>query len=346
MLFSRSANAVLSKSRAIYGKRIKTKDYKALTVCKNVSEVVANLKNNTYYAKILQNINENNVYRIHLENAIKQDLFYVFEKLGRYDLSVSEHFFDYILTRFEVELIIKSLTTVSAAKNFDVNSISTLSLLQKRSKINFAELENAVTYDDLLKSVKNTFYEKILVSFKPDHNEKINLVGIETALYTHLYKIAFDVIERHTKGKAKETLKKLFNLYIDLTNLVRIIRTKKFYSFSEDYILTLLLPFGNINKKTLESYVKISDPKKLLDDIKSSKIGLKWFCKDLDIVDKIPKNMRFLESRRNIRFSISPPVVFMSYIFLHEIEISNIINIIEGVRYKLPQEEIEKLLIC
>ena len=62
-------------------------------------------------------------------------------------------------------------------------------------------------------------------------------------------------------------------------------------------------------------------------------------------VDEIPDIMRYRKSRHNIRYSTKPPVVMISYVFLTEIELANIINIIEGVRYKLPPEKIDELLV-
>ena len=80
-------------------------------------------------------------------------------------------------------------------------------------------------------------------------------------------------------------------------------------------------------------------------DMKNTKMGRKWFSRGLDVIDKVPINMRFNWCRHNIRFSVSPPVVLISYIFLKEVEILNLTNIIEGVKYNLPAEEIKKMLI-
>ena len=54
--------------------------------------------------------------------------------------------------------------------------------------------------------------------------------------------------------------------------------------------------------------------------------------------------MKYLTCRHDIRFSTHPSVVMLSYIFLAQIEIQDIINIVEGIRYQLAPEEIQKLL--
>ena len=51
------------------------------------------------------------------------------------------------------------------------------------------------------------------------------------------------------------------------------------------------------------------------------------------------------ESYKSMYFSVNPSVVLVAFYNLEEAEINNIINIIEGVRYKADTEKIRKLLI-
>ena len=50
-------------------------------------------------------------------------------------------------------------------------------------------------------------------------------------------------------------------------------------------------------------------------------------------------------AERHMRFSTSPAIVFLTYTILHEIEMSNLVNIIEGVRYGVSADHIEKTCI-
>ena len=52
--------------------------------------------------------------------------------------------------------------------------------------------------------------------FKPDKDARINLTGIETALYNYLYEIVFGIIKKYVKGNAQKELMDFFNDYIDL----------------------------------------------------------------------------------------------------------------------------------
>ena len=117
---------------------------------------------------------------------------------------------------------------------------------------------------------------------------------------------------------------------------------KKFYKLSTDYMMNSLVNGGTLSKKKLKEFVETSNTKQMMQDMKNTPMGRKWFSRNLDVVDKVPRNMRFNWCKHNIRFSMSPPIVLISYIFLKETEILNIITIIEGVKYRLSSDDIKK----
>ena len=69
MLSALSSNAVLSKARAMYGKRLTAENYRELLNCKTVGEIAAVLKSRTVYGKLLAGINENEIHRGMLETV-------------------------------------------------------------------------------------------------------------------------------------------------------------------------------------------------------------------------------------------------------------------------------------
>lgn len=344
MILTYASNAVLSKARALYGKRITFADYNALITCRNVQDVAAYLKRRTNYSDVLSKINENAVHRSDLEEKLRLKLFMDFESLGRYDLWVGEHFFDYMIARAEIEQIMHSLMLVLAGKSGEcVHSIP--GFFYVHAKFDLKALSHIGDFDDFLKVVKRSPYYKILLPFKPENGRPLDLAAIETALYNYLYDIVFDFIDKYVRGKDKKELRRFFGMYIDLTNLVKIVRMKKFYNLSEEYMMAGLINHGTLSRDELVKFVSCQNSKQMMIDMKSTKMGKKWFSKGLDIIDKVPANMRFNWCRHNIRFSVSPPIVLISYIFLKEVEILNLTNIIEGVKYGMPPEDIKKMLI-
>lgn len=343
-MISYASNSVLSKARAMYGKRMRDKNYDELLACRNTVDIVSYLKRKTSYASALSSINENSAHRFDIEQKLKYKLFVDFESLGRYDISVGEHFFEYIITRAEIEQLMHSLMLLAAGKSGEyIHTIP--EFFYSHTKVDLVSLKNIKSYDEFLTTVKKSYYYKILLPFKPAKGERINLTGIETALYNYLYEIVFGIIKKYVKGSAKKELMEFFNDYIDLNNLIRIVRMRKFYDLSAEYISSGLTKYGSFSDYQLKAFINSPSDKQMMSDMKSTKLGRKWFSKGLDIIDKVPINMRYNWCKHNIRFSISPPIVLISYIFLKEIEILNIINVIEGIKYRMPSEKIKQMLI-
>ena len=81
---SKSSNAVLAKSRAMYGKSLKEDDYRQLIECKTVPEIASYLKTRTRYSKALTGMVENEIHRGQLEPLLRQDVYSDVYALSRY----------------------------------------------------------------------------------------------------------------------------------------------------------------------------------------------------------------------------------------------------------------------
>ena len=59
----------------------------------------------------------------------------------------------------------------------------------------------------------------------------------------------------------------------------------------------------------------------------------------------ISPRVKYRLARKNMHFSNNPSVVMLSYMFISEIELMNVVSLIEGVRYRLDTKLIQSLLI-
>ena len=68
------------------------------------------------------------------------------------------------------------------------------------------------------------------------------------------------------------------------------------------------------------------------------KIGYKY-------AGDISPRVQYRLAKKNIRFSNNPSVVMVSFMFLSETELMNVISLIEGIRYRLDPKIIKSLII-
>jgi len=343
MLASLSSNAILAKARAMYGRRLTKQNYADLLACQTVNEVAYYLKSHTSYAKVLAGINENDIHRGQLEVMLKQKMFEDYSSLCHYELSIGERFSGYLIAKSDIELILHSLVFLQAGTS-QGNLFLMPMFLNKHTRIDLPALGRIATYEDLLNALSRTPYRKLLEPFRPTAGVPLDYTGIENVLYTNLYQNVFEIIRKTTVGETSKQLRELFNTYVDLKNYVSILRMKTYYKTEPDSIRKYLLPFGTIQGRTLEEMIAAQDEEELTKLMKKTAVGKHCLKIEHEFIDQVPVRINYLTSRHDVHFSIHPTVVMMSYLFIAQTELSDIVNIIEGIRYKLAPSEITKLL--
>ncbi len=344
MLSTLASNAILSKARAMYGRHLTDENYRDLLACQSVSEVASYLKTRTAYKNALAGINENSIHRGQLEAKLKQKLFEDYASLCRYEISVGEHFAQYLIRRSEIEQILHSIMLLEAGKPEEYIFAMPM-YLNRHTHIDLNALSQIKSFDDLLDALTHTPYRELLATFQPVKGIPLNYTGIENVLYTYLYSSIFEVINKYTRGETARQLRAIFNSYIDLLNYSRIIRLKISYNAGPDFIRSSLLPFGDISPRILNEMIEAPTEEEVTALMSKTSIGKRFLKISHTYIDEIPNHAKYITCRYNIHFSTHPSVVMMSYTFLTQCELTDIITIVEGVRYKLSPDEIAKLLV-
>ena len=323
------SNAILVKIRARYAKRLSQSDYKSLLSCESVSDIAHVLKNKPFYSGSISKMMNEEIHRGKLEEALTQSFLEDLSCLANYDLKFSKKIFRYILIRSEIKKISRFLIFLKSGKSKNFESFFP-EFLRSKSKIDFSEFVKINTYDELVSVLGKSKYHKILKACNDNGQFDINVV--ETSLYNYLFDIIVSSIYGFEKKVINQTKNFLFK-YVDLCNIVRIIRTKKIFNAPDDYISKIVFQFKDYR------FNKYDLCDKNLSDIFGKEIV------NISDLEKFSKMIRFKWAKRSIRYSNIPEVIAFSYILLREIEIMNVINIIEGVRYNLQREKIEGMLI-
>jgi V/A-type H+/Na+-transporting ATPase subunit C len=344
MFLEFSSNVVLSKARAMYGKRLTMQNYNDLLACQSVNEVASYLKDHTVYGKILSGIETSEIHRGQLEAKLKQKLWEDYASLCHYEITVGEHFSQYFIERNEIEQILHAILLLDAGMPEEY-LFNMPSYLLRHTKINLKSLSKIKSFDDLLRTLNRTEYRSMLEPFQPDASGWINYTGIESALYSYLYRNIFRIIKKYIHGEAARQLNNILKSYIDLTNFARIVRLKISYHSDPEFIKKALLPYGTFSERLLDKMIEAQSEEELISILGTTEIGKRALKFKHDYVGEIPRRMNYRNCRHYIDFSTHPSVVLISYIFTSETEINDIITIVEGIRYQLPAEEIKKLLV-
>ncbi len=344
MLTSLSSNVVLAKARTKYGKRLTLADYNELLKCRTVGEVAGYLKNHTVYSRALAGVVENEVHRGELEGRLKQKLVEDYMALCKYEVEVDRNFSMSFIQRDEIHYLLLAVLRLNSGQAETEDNFFPPYLLRK-STISLHALARAKSVDDLKQVIKNTPYEKLAEPFLSETEKRIDYTELENVLYRYLFSAITQTIKEHFIGEPRKELLNIYQAYLDLNNYVRIVRMRVEYGVDPEHTKKALLPTGAFSEDFLNKMAQGSTEEEIQTVFEHTEIGRKAVKMRHVYLDEIPARMNYQLCRHYIDFSIYPPVVLISFIFLSETEIANIVTIIEGKRYQLAPEEIRELLI-
>lgn len=349
-----SDNVVIAKTRAMYGNMLKSKQYEDLMTCKSVPDIATYLKNNTIYSNILGNVNEVTIHRGQLEDLLKKQAFENYSKIYHYlnnnNSSNENDMFRMIIEEFEILEILRMILLLKA-NNPNEYIVSLPGFLISKCHIDLLKLAKVRSFDDLLECLSNTHYYKILFKNKPtEENPKIDYISCEHSLYNYFFKRLYSMINDKTKKYEKIELNKLVGTRLDNLNICNIYREKVLFKSDPQQIRKRIFPFFRLlTKDKIEKAISSSDSDQInkliqelfANDDKISNISDKEVC----YIENYTSRIKYKLCKQYLHLSNNVSTVFYAFYILSQIEISNLIYIIEGIRYKVPPSEIKNLLV-
>jgi Archaeal/vacuolar-type H+-ATPase subunit C len=343
---SQASNVLLTKSRAMFGKRLTAQNVSDLLGCQTVTEVAAYLKNNTHYAYALRNIDDTNVHRGQLEAALDDLMQKELTALSKYRVDAGEYMRSFMVYNTQIREILKFLRLLSAGRASEY-VFAMPKYFVKRDGLDPIRMAQAKNYDEFLRAMSGTVFYRILRNISVTDEGTIDYTMIEHALYSHLFSYAENVINKHFHGSAKEDLLGLLGTRSELASFLNIYRFKKYYkACGDDLARSLVFDFNyKISKKTFDRMLSAESADEVLEIFRAETFyGRELGEIDEAYIDQVVNRLSYKRVRHLMRFSTDPTVAVFSYLLLSGIERKDIVTIIEGVRYRVPPDDIAALI--
>ena len=340
-----SNNAVITKAKSIYGHFLKTEDYERLVKMRSLPDLVGFLKKSVNYQEILYSVQEASIHRGQLELLIRKNAFEQILRLIKMVHSKDIEFYLLNIVQRETELILSTIRTIISME-FEDNIGKLPIFFEVHTKIDVHKMLKVQTYDDLLEAIKNSPYYQILRPYRTDDPEMIRYLDIEHKLEVYYYQEAFRRIEKHYSGSLKKDIEGIFQTKIELSNITKIYRLKKFYQATPQTIKDVLIKDHlRISERKWDEMINLTNPDQIVKYLSSSEYSKFVNEKDYVYIEYFAGKIRYDLARKYIYFASEVPKVFMAFVTLSQMEIENITNIIEGIRYQVDETEIKTMLI-
>lgn len=330
--------AMVAKAKAMSSKHLNQDDYRTMIHFNSVGDIAAYLKKHPRYHRVLEVVNEKAIHRDYLEQRIRSQAQYDFNSLLKFMKTDHHHFYEFFIRDIEMNHILFVLHAVEANTKYHLGKF--MMDLNYLMAFDVEKLAVCTTYLEVLDVLKDTDYASVLRELKKEHPD---LPKIEDQLHAHYNETMFKLIK--SSGSHEEILD-LFRMKLELNDLSHAYRLKKYFQSDASVIeRSLEWTAYKISKQDIHHWLNQVDEQDLLQGIKHSYYGKIYDIQEDYHIEHNFSMILYQILKRKMRISNHPDVILFSYMNLVQIEIENIIDIIEGVRYDISRDEIMSLLI-
>ncbi len=348
-MLQHSLNATVAKARALYGKRLKEEDYKELLKKTSIAEIADYLKRETHFSECMSNIDINTVHRGYLEEILDRETLEEYVRLCKFQNLTKMDFFNYRVIINEISAIIRCVIYINAGHSEEFVNTLPMYMVQHAS-FDMTKLADAKTYGEMLEAIRKTPYYDIIKDEKPDEDGDYDCTGIDTKLRGYYVGWVTKAVKENFSGKNAKDLIGIISLMYDLNNIYNAFRFKAFSQADESEISEHILPVKSripshkwkemLNTEGADEYVSVLSETGFGRQMREANPDMSKSTIQYDIL-RLKSKYAKLYLRRTTNAAVS----LYTILFLLSAEVKNITTIIEGVRYNVSPQEIERLLI-
>lgn len=325
--------ALNAKMKCMYSNNLSKEEFEELLRQSNLKEAISFIKSKFPF---LENLNEK-MHRKELEQELNNlfiyDILKIFKYLNKNEIEILMQF----LSKYElncVKNVFRNVTTNRDSREYLKNIDNwTTKMFKNIDGINEITEETA-----FLELIKSEDYYKVFAEYE-EIIENAPLEEIEVKLDKFYFEKIYKLAKKYNKN-----LLYLIGTEIDLLNVIWIYRSKKYFKYSENEIKEILIPINyKLSKKNIDDLINSEDfidMKAVLNETKYRKV-----FSDENRIEYDKNKYLYDINIKLFKTKLFDICTVFCNINLLDIEIKNIINIVEGIRYKLDKSEIQKKII-
>ena len=327
--------------RALWGLRLRPEDYRRMAAMRTLPELAVFLRAHPRWGRALEGVDLSAIHRFELEEHLRrhrlEEHLRVYPYLSRED----QELLDFPVLEMELSQIMRYLRLARMGRAEEY-SFTPPPRLARRSYVNFAALSAASTYDGLIQAVSGTKFAEVLRGLKPQlaDREFPDFAQMETALFNVYFRELYAVTVRQRDDGMRRRLLESMGLQADLMNIAVILRVKRYYPEMEGLLLSYLLPVHHhLKPPVLQRMYAAQDASAVFEVLRGTWYG-PYFPADGVSLERTLAQIRYDHSLRGLHEPLPSVVTPLSFLHLTGVELSNVIHMIECVRYNIPQEEV------
>ncbi len=326
--------AVTAKVRAMYGRMLKPSEWESIGAMRNLSDISSFIRSHPGWQEAGELIPQGCRDERLIEKSLHTQLENEYERIYRFATREDKRFLIFSVYRTEYRQILSALRHVITRHEVTWNDAPT-GFMARKASVRREELEEAETFDDILRAAENTIYASVLktvptneVSGKPDY------AAAHVLLENCFYSAVWRYLQKDYKGSAKEILREIYGKEADFLNLTHIMRLRRNFPGSLADIDKLLIP---IRWKLTDEFIAQLAGAPTDADAMALLRSSRWaqMFGDDSLTSNVYSYERGMEAlcRRSIHAQTPSAAVPQAYLTLKGIECDKLVRAVEAAHY-------------
>lgn len=328
--------ALSTKTRALYGKRLRLADYEHMAALKTEAEILDYLRQQPGWAVAVAELGSGYagpyVGRMELESVLWDQINTEYQRLDHYVPRQDKLIMQFPVLQAEQRAILSALRRLKAGHVRPMN-LSAAKLLA-HGKVDTKALEACTDYESLLAACRESLYFRPLLKLRnqdtgapPDYTATETL--LRSTYFSHMYKI----IHHSYAGETQKVLLRAYGEQIDLLNIIHILRLKTYFPGTDSFY-SVLFPFNyRLRPDFIHALCSAPDAGAVFDLLRESPYAQSFEDIRVTEVEDYYRQAFYLFNKRQLITGKPSIYTAMAYLNLKESELRVLVNIIESVKY-------------
>jgi V/A-type H+-transporting ATPase subunit C len=339
-------SCINTKIMGMKAKMLTDEDYRALIHEPDVAGTLAYLRENTYYAPFLKDVDTNYVHRQAIEIPLNRMRIQQIEKMLHYLSDQEKSFAKLFLMESDIESLRVLMRELAKGESLE-DVVSMLVYSQQYTTVQFDRLIKTKDWESFKKELSGTDYYRILEIYKTITVSE-DLFPIEKSLERYYYDRLKSYLDK-LDGRENKQLITVMRKEIDLLNLIWFYRGKRFYHLSREELMAYSLRGGlHVREADIQQITETRDMEAFFKAVESYEEYRFLFNhrRTIDLhMERRRERFLYFAYLSLFHNDVNGLGRVVSFIRLTEFEIEDVISIIESKRYRMKPTEAEQFLI-
>lgn len=326
-------SALSGKVHALYGKRLTDGDYLAMASMKTVPEIAEYLSRHPGWSDSLQSVTTRNIHRGALETALRAQYLDEYIRIFSFVARNDRHMMKYPIYKAELDSLMAVLRHL-ISRLPEPLQIKLPEIIVRQSKVDFNALAAAEDMESLKRAMAGSIYSPALEHISQTMKGELPEYTSTEILLNSTYFVRLQNDAAKYGGQTKKLLLRAVGEQIDLLNILHNLRLKRFFPKVDAQLFNFPYPFHyKLRPDFVKALINAPDYDAAFTLLNQSPYAKYFSQKTTAGLESYYYEQHYSFNKKQLRSGQPSIYTAIAYLELKEIELINLINIIESVRY-------------